>query len=112
MNTIYWGFFETKEDIKKFFRLTPKQAQELNSSDILLAAYDTCRYEGDAIVIFEKNGKLYEVRGSHCSCYGLEGQWDPEVTFPEALERYAQRPSFLFADQIKHMLKKYKKRLD
>ena len=25
-----------------------------------------------------KTNKLYEVHGSHCSCYGFEGQWSPE----------------------------------
>lgn len=28
---------------------------------------------------------LYEVNGSHCSCYGLEGQWEEEETTVEAL---------------------------
>lgn len=25
-------------------------------------------------------GELYEVSGSHCSCYGFEGQWEPSAT--------------------------------
>ena len=29
-------------------------------------------------MLFEQNGKLYEVHGSHCSWYGLEEQWEPE----------------------------------
>lgn len=47
---------------------------------ILFASYGTDNYSGDAWVLFEKNNKLYEVNGSHshCSCYGLEGQWEPE----------------------------------
>lgn len=36
-------------------------------------------------VVFRKEDKLYEVHGSHCSCYGLEGQWSPEETSFEAL---------------------------
>lgn len=28
----------------------------------------------------KKNNKYYEVNASHCSCYGLEGQWKPEET--------------------------------
>jgi hypothetical protein len=31
-------------------------------------------------IVFEKNGKLYEINASHCSCYGYEGQWNPEET--------------------------------
>ena len=45
---------------------------------ILFATYTYANYSGDAFVLFEQNGKLYEVNGSHCSCYGLEGQWKPE----------------------------------
>lgn len=52
---------------------------------ILLASYGTPSYEGYAFVLFERDGKLYEVNGSHCSCYGLEGQWDPEETTVDAL---------------------------
>jgi hypothetical protein len=33
-----------------------------------------------------KDGKLYEVHGSHCSCYGFEGQFDLEETTIEALK--------------------------
>jgi len=50
---------------------------------ILLASYGGASYEGDALVLFERDGKLYEVSGSHCSCNGLEDQWTPcEVTWP------------------------------
>ena len=54
--------------------------------NILFASYGTDNYSGDAFVLFEKDGKLYEVNGSHCSCYGLEGQFDPEETTLEAIE--------------------------
>jgi len=53
--------------------------------EILLASYGTPSYEGYAFVLARKEGKLYEVNGSHCSCYGLEDQWDPEETTIEAL---------------------------
>ena len=53
--------------------------------NVLLASYGTPSYEGYAFVLFERDGKLYEVNGSHCSCYGLEGQWEPEETNVEAL---------------------------
>ena len=35
--------------------------------------------------LFERDGKLYEVFGGHCSCYGLEDQWKPEETTTAAL---------------------------
>jgi hypothetical protein len=54
--------------------------------EVLFALYDRSEpYSGSAFVLFERDGKLYEVHGSHCSCYGLEGQWEPEETTWEAL---------------------------
>jgi len=61
---------------------------------ILVAAYEYENYEGSALVIFEQDGKLYEVVGGHCSCYGLsessysgetDSQWDPEETTAAAI---------------------------
>ena len=53
--------------------------------ELLFASYGGGSYEGDATVVFRRDGKLYEVSGSHCSCYGLEGQWEPEETSIAAL---------------------------
>lgn len=54
--------------------------------EVLLASYSTGNYAGTAFVLFRKDGELYEVHGNHCSCYGLEGQWEPEKTSIEELE--------------------------
>jgi hypothetical protein len=62
-----------------------------NKSEVLFASYGGGSYEGDAVVIFRKGEKLYEVNGSHCSCYGLEGQWKPEETSLEALARKGKK---------------------
>jgi hypothetical protein len=53
--------------------------------EILFASYGGGAYDGDAFVLFERAGTLYEASGSHCSCYGLEGQWKPDETTWEAL---------------------------
>jgi len=53
--------------------------------DVLFAAYTYENYSGDAFVLFTKEGKLFEVNGGHCSCYELEGQWQPEETSKEAV---------------------------
>lgn len=58
---------------------------EYQGVEILLASYSYANYSGDAFVLFRRDGKLYEVNGGHCSCYGLEGQWEPEETSVEAL---------------------------
>lgn len=53
--------------------------------EVLFASYEQECYEGSAVVIFRRDGKLYEVEASHCSCYGLEGQWHPGEVTPAAL---------------------------
>lgn len=62
-----------------------EEKPEFKGAEILLASYGTPAYEGYAFVLFHRDGKLFEVNGSHCSCFGLEGQWDPEETTTEAL---------------------------
>lgn len=62
-----------------------EEKPEYQGVDILLASYSYECYSGDAFVLFRKDGKLYEVNGGHCSCYGLEGQWEPEETTVEAI---------------------------
>ena len=60
-----------------------KQWEDIN---ILFASYGCANYSGDAFVLFEKGGKLFEVNAGHCSCYGLEGQFNCEETSLEALK--------------------------
>ena len=71
---------EMKEALKKY-----------SDKKILFASYGYANYSGDAWVLFEKEGKLFEVNGSHCSCYGLEGQFEPEETDLKALEFRLQK---------------------
>jgi hypothetical protein len=94
----------------------------LAGADILLASYGYERYEGSAFVLFRRDGKLYEVNGGHCSCYGLnrqsysagdtETQWQPEETTLESL-RYRLEKGRLgkeghcgneFADELRAVL--------
>ena len=83
----YYGSFTCKEDLLMEFGLDGRYGdrdkglgEELKGCKILLAWYGLGDYEGSAFVLFEKDNELYEVNGSHCSCFGLEGQWDPEKT--------------------------------
>lgn len=64
---------------------------DLAGAEILLADYTYEDNSGDAFVLFRRDGKLYEVHGAHCSCFGLEGQWEPEETTVEALRLQAKR---------------------
>jgi hypothetical protein len=75
--TKYFGGFSDPDDIKRNFQ--PEETDIFpTEEEILYADYGGGGYDGAAIVIFEKDGQLYEVTGSHCSCYGLEGQWGPD----------------------------------
>jgi len=57
----------------------------LDGAEILVASYTYEEYSGSAYVLFRRDGKLFEVHGGHCSCYGLEDQWEPEETTKEAI---------------------------
>lgn len=94
---IFYENFGSEQDVFDSFCVSE---EERNGVEFIYASYDTPPYEGYAHVIFRKNGKLYEVNGSHCSCYGLEGQWTPEETSIAAL---MARPNV--ADDAKANLK-------
>jgi hypothetical protein len=69
--------------LRRDFNITKKDIKE---EEVLLAYYDRDEYEGSAFVLFLRNGTLYEVNGSHCSCYGLEeDQWEIDDTNIEVL---------------------------
>jgi hypothetical protein len=74
--------FDSNEDIISNYGAT---SDALDGTTIFLAWYGYGSYDGQSLVIFEKDGQLYEVNGSHCSCHGLEGQWKPEETSWKAL---------------------------
>jgi hypothetical protein len=82
--SIYLNNWSSKEDMVCDFAEGKTEvmnlAQELMDAHIILATYGHESYEGYAFVLYEKDGEFYEVNGSHCSCYGLEGQWSPEET--------------------------------
>lgn len=76
--------FDSVDDIIANYD-APKDA--LDGAEVLLAWYGYGDYDGASFVLYRKDGKLWEVNGGHCSCYGLEGQWDPEETTVEALRK-------------------------
>jgi len=99
MNTVFIGDFESRRDVAREFDV--KMPHAVNKSrwgcddkndfdfpasiELLLAAYEPGDYCGSAFVLFVENDKLYEVNGNHCSCFGLEEQWEPEETSALAL---------------------------
>lgn len=102
-----WSSYRNDDD-----QVPLAEKPEFKGAEILLASYGTPAYEGYAFVLFKRDGKLFEVNGSHCSCYGLEGQWEPEETTVEALRHrmkygrlgsggYDENP---FADELRQVL--------
>lgn len=54
----------------------------------VFAEYQTPSYEGYSTVITSSDGRKFEVvEGSHCSCYGLEGQWEPTEHTKDEIEK-------------------------
>jgi hypothetical protein len=68
--------------------------EEVEGCNFIVADYAYGDYDGSAYVLFEKDGKLYEVSGGHCSCYGLEGQWEPAEISVEALRHIMENGTF------------------
>ena len=89
-NKEYW----LKENAKM-----EQNLKEWEGINILFASYYTWSWTGNAFVLFEKDGKLFEVNENHNECDGLIGQFKPEETTLEALRhRLVEERMGLFGD--------------
>lgn len=80
----YFGDWDSYADMARGFGMEDSKSFP-RAGRIIFAFYENSGYEGGAVVIYRgTDGKLYEVRSSHCSCNGLEWDAGGEVT-PEAL---------------------------
>jgi hypothetical protein len=70
---VYRGEFGSWADVQREFEMEVPEPDQL-----IYVEYDAGWYEGSANVIYRVGDRFYWAYGSHCSCYGLEGQWDPE----------------------------------
>jgi hypothetical protein len=88
------------------------KTEDLQGVEILFAGYEYENYSGSAFVLFARGEKLWEVNGSHCSCMGLENQWEPEETLADAIRmRYGDRWELgKFAVEIEVALKAWEAR--
>lgn len=82
MDPIFLHDWSDLEGMCSNFEISPDL---LAGSTVLLASYTYEEYSGSAFVLFQTGKQLFEVNGSHCSCYGLEDQWSPEETNVEVL---------------------------
>ncbi len=90
---MFYGNFANEDDVFNEFRV---EGNDRKGKVIIFAAYDTPDYEGYATVVFIENGKLYVVSGSHCSCHGLENQWEPDEMPVVALKKLATGDGYFY----------------
>lgn len=89
------GVYITNEDwSEENKKIITEILEKYKDVNILFASYGTDNWSGDAFVLFKENGTLYEVNGSHCSCYGLEGRWQPEEVYLPELENRLVKGTF------------------
>jgi len=73
MTTAYKGAFTCWTDVQTAFEMNTPEPEE-----VLLAEYDKNNYDGEATVVYRNGIEYAWVEANHCSCYELEGQWEPE----------------------------------
>ncbi|BAS04998.1 hypothetical protein [Ralstonia phage RSF1] len=93
---VFHDEFKSREDVFEQFRIVDDPKYQ-----ILYAGYECQDYEGSSVVFGYDHEKkqFFEVYASHCSCYGLEDQWDPEYyeSFEELMQIYGRddwRPGY------------------
>lgn len=69
------------------WEITKEEAEKYNP----VASYESvgdygCDSSGWFLIQNRETGELFEVHGSHCSCYGFEDQFKPEPTTLEYLK--------------------------
>jgi hypothetical protein len=88
---IFSGHWDSQESVLKDFDITYD-----DNVKILFANYERENYEGYAWVLFTDGNDLFEVNGTHCSCFGLENQWHPEfVVLTELANRMVKGMYYL-----------------
>lgn len=80
---IFFGQWDNEGAMIHDFQVNPATVA---GAEILLASYGLPAYEGYAFVLLRRGDKLFEVNGGHCSCRGLEDQWQEEETSWVALK--------------------------
>lgn len=106
--SVYLENFTSKKSIEDAYGCKIDKKAKIH-----LAWYGYGSYRGSSLVIYELNGKLFEVNGSHCSCYGLrDDQWHPEETTVKALHKRDVGCIYDGSDEAQKLLTALCKRLE
>lgn len=106
-NPEYCNFFDTLDDV-----LSSYQISDIGGLPLYMH-YDGDSYEGYSKCWVDRGGQLMYNRAGHCSCYGLEGSWDPEEYIPGQLLRldYEEKPDQAFIEWVLATYNKEGKRI-
>lgn len=85
------GDFEgwTNEEVEQHVISSWQHPQGFGGLELLIAYESVGHYGCDSSAFFilrDEKGNIFEVNGSHCSCYGFEDQWILEETSFAVLE--------------------------
>lgn len=72
VHQFYGVNYATEAEQKKALENCPEP------EEVIVAVYEYESYDGTAVVVYRNGETYYSVYGSHCSCHGLEDQFDPE----------------------------------
>ena len=93
MNTLFLEDLKNTTQIEVKHHIVTEYAVDEKTVDKfdILVAYESvghwgCDSSSYYLLRNKADGELYEVHGSHCSCYGFEGQFEPEETSVEYLK--------------------------
>lgn len=102
MADIYTGNFENWAGVMAAFEVKPALPEP---EQVYGASYDIDGYEGSADVVYRHGDRVFWNHGSHCSCYGLEGQWDPEeYDIATALAAFRRVPNYALTDPLRNAI--------
>lgn len=85
---VFFDLFDSIGSVRREFEISDDDLRD--TDEVIVASYEYSNYSGSAFVLFVRDGELFEAHGSHCSCYGLEGQWSPELVTVEDLRFRAE----------------------
>ena len=107
LETLIEGDFKDIDAVYREYKISAEDV--LKVERVLFAIYEG-GWDAQAIVIFlGKDNNLYEIHSYHCSCYDLEGQWEPELIDEEfikhAIENYNKSSYYNDGSYLEHLKK-------